>query len=145
MIRGADAQFKFNIPCTCDELDYVTISFWQKENNGPSKDRPLPIIKVLPQCFKDSDNRLSVVLDREETLRFSDKRKANVQLRATMKNGVTFASKPQIITVYPIHDESLLDDLVIPSPKHDYVFLDGQNILNESDDGITIINAGKVE
>ena len=131
MIRGTDTQFKFNMPCPCSDLAYVTISFWQPENKGPSTDRPLPIIKVLEQCLV-ADTQLSVVLSREETLRFSEKRKAYVQLRATKQNGVTMAIKKQQFTVYPIQDESLTDDFIMPTPTYDYIYFDGDDIMNES-------------
>lgn len=137
MIRGTDTQFKFNMPCPCSDLAYVTISFWQPENKGPSTDRPLPIIKVLGQCLV-TDTQISVVLSREETLRFSDKRKAYVQLRATKKNGLTMAIKKQQFTVYPIQDESLTDGLITPTPTNDYIYFDGDEISNGSN--VTPIN-----
>ena len=143
MIRGTDAEFKFNMPCSCSDIASITISFWQPENSGPSTDRPLPIIKVLQQCLITEQNQLSVVLDREETLRFSDKRKAFVQFRATMKNGVTFASKKKMITVYPINDESLIDN-TLPTPTHDYVLLDGQNVSADSDDVVKTLDGYEV-
>jgi hypothetical protein len=131
MIRGTDTQFIFNLPYQCSDVDFVKIIFWQPENNGPSVDRPLPIVKLLEQCHRtDSSCQLCVVLDREETLRFSEKRKAYVQLRGTNKNGVEFGCYKKTITVYPTIDDSLLDDeSVLPSPTYGgYVSLDGQNI-----------------
>lgn len=119
MIRGADALFKFKIPCDYSELNTVTITFWQKDNNGPSEDRPLPIIKVLEQCKQsDTPNELYVELNEEETLRFNDDFKAYVQMIVTDINGKTTASKKTDITVYPIYDDSILDDNIVPTPDN---------------------------
>lgn len=146
MIRGIDTQFQFNIPYSCTDLKWVKISFWQPENKGPSQDRPLPIVKVLNQCFIDADKQLSVILDREETLRFSHKRKAYVELRAGTNTNITFGTKdPVMITVYPTNDEDLLDGLVIPSPIHDYIYFDGQDVADVMDESVININAGTIE
>lgn len=125
MIQGADAQFKFNIPYKCSDLKSAKIVFWQPENNGPSALRPLPIIKTLEECIT-ADKQLSVILDREETLRFSDKRKAYVQLMGTTLKNVTFASPQRMITVYPICDESL-------DEHEEYIYLDGRMVLDYGD------------
>ena len=130
MIRGTNAQFKFNIPYDCSDLKIVKITFWQPGNKGISTDRPLPIIKLLSQCnFTDNPNEIAVTLNQEETLRFSDKYKAYVQLRATCKDGNTFASKQEQITVYPIYDDTVLGDDIMPSPDDGgCIFLDGGTI-----------------
>ena len=122
MIRGTDTQFDFNLPYQCSELQSIKITFWQKENKGPSALRPMPIVKTLEECII-ADKRLSVILDREETLRFSDKRKAYVQLVGTTLKNITFASPQQMITVYPICDESL-------DENEEYVYLDGREVLD---------------
>lgn len=57
-----------------------------------------------------SFDELWISLNAEETLRFSDKFKARVQLRAQQKDGTVFASHQQLITVYPINDEIVGDD-----------------------------------
>lgn len=131
MIRGTNAQFKFKLPYNYAELSMVKITFWQPENNGPSANRPLPIIKVLDQCTPSKiPNELCVTLNQEETLRFEEERKAYVQLRATTIEGIPIASKQQMITVYPVYDDSVLDDDILPSPSYDgWVFLDGSTIL----------------
>jgi hypothetical protein len=150
MIRGTDTQFIFNLPYQCSDVDFVKIIFWQPENNGPSVDRPLPITKLLAQCYATgSPNQLCVVLDREETLRFSDKRKAYVQLRGTTKDGVTFGNRKHMITVYPTIDVSFLDETILPSPTYsDYVVLDGEEIYiasDESDELDKLLDAGKIK
>jgi hypothetical protein len=146
MIRGADAQFNFNIPYPCSDLEFVKIVFWQPENKGLSADRPLPIMKVLEQCFTtDKPKQLSVILDREETLRFSDKRKAYTQLRGTTKDGITFGSKQTIITVYPTLDDSLLDDLTLPTPTNDYIYFDGESVTVASDEEIIQMDGNRIK
>ena len=130
MIRGTNAQFKFRLPYNFSELETVKISFWQPDNNGPALDRPLPIVKILQQCSQsDVPNELCVTLNQEETLRFVDDRKAYVQLRAATFDGIPIASKEKMITVYPVYDDSILDEEILPTPEYDgLVCLDGQSI-----------------
>ena len=131
MIRGANAEFRFNLPYNFSDLDRVKITFWQDMYAGPSNERPLPVVKVLEQCRQGSNpHELSITLNQEETLRFTDKRKAKAQLRATTKTGIPFASKEQLIPVYPVKDDSILDDEMLPTPDLDgWIYLDGENIV----------------
>lgn len=131
MIRGTNAQFKFRLPYNCSELKTVKITFWQPANSGPNASRPLPIVKILEQCsFSGAAKELSVTLNQEETLRFVDDRKAYVQLRATTVDGIPIASREQMITVYPVYDDSILDDEILPTPDYDgIVYLDGSTIV----------------
>lgn len=131
MIRGSNAEFRFKLPYDFSDLDVVKITFWQDMYAGPSKDWPLPILKVLEQCRQgDNPYELSVTLNQEETLRFTDKRKAKAQLRATTKTGIPFASKEQLVAVYPVKDDSILDDDILPTPDLDgWIYLDGENIV----------------
>lgn len=130
MIRGTNAQFKFSLPYDYSELKTVKIVFWQPDNDGPSLDRPLPIIKVLGQCSpSNTPKELCVTLNQEETLRFSEERKAYVQLHAKTHEGIPIASREKIITVYPLYDDSILDDNILPTPDYDdLIFLDGSTI-----------------
>lgn len=130
MIRGTNTQFQFNLPYDFDDIATVKIVFWQDENNGPSSDRPLPIVKVREQCNgTDRPNRICVTLNQEETLRFSDKRKAYVQLRAKTVDGISIASKKSLIVVYPVYDDSILDEDILPTPSGDgWIYLDGSTI-----------------
>lgn len=130
MIRGTNAQFKFRLPYNYSELEIVKITFWQTDNYGPDPSRPLPIIKILEQCSAtDLPNEISVTLNQEETLRFEDDRKAYVQLRAKTRSGIPIASKERLITVYPVKDDSILDDEILPTPDYDgWIFLDGSTI-----------------
>lgn len=116
MIRGTTAQFRFKLPCNVSDVEIARIKFWQNGNSGPSKSRPLPIIKVLPQCSEYKVNELLVSLNPEETLRFSEKRRAYVQLRARTLEGTTFGCKPYMLTVYPLYDDSILDGDIVPTP-----------------------------
>lgn len=124
MIRGTTAQFKFKLPYRADELDLVTITFWQPNSNDPY----LPIRKVRDQCSVPEEDSycLCVSLTPAETMRFSDQFKARVQLRAE-RNGTFFASRQELITVYPINDENI--DTEFPEPdKEGWVILDGEKI-----------------
>ena len=127
MIRGTNAQFIFKLPYNYTELANAKIVFWQPYNSGPSTARPLPIVKVLQQCSQSTmPNELCVSLNQEETLRFSEKDKAYTQLRATTKEGIPIASKKHEITVYPIYDDSILEEEILPTPGYDgWIFLDG--------------------
>lgn len=131
MIRGTNAQFKFKLPYNYSDLEFVKITFWQTGNRGPSVSRPLPIIKILDQCSPtELLDELSIVLNQEETLRFSDKRKAYVQLKGLTKEGVPIASKERQLTVYPMYDNSILGDEIIATPDFDgWVYLDGSTIM----------------
>ncbi len=115
MIRGTTAQFKFILPYTKAELTWAQIHFWQP--NNPSKD--LPITKYLYDCGNPADsNELCVSLTAEETKRFLDKYKAKVQIRALhTASGTIFGCPVQLITVYPIHDSMLTED--IPTVPND--------------------------
>ena len=131
MIRGTNAQFKFKLPYNYSELSVVKIVFWQDDNDGPSLSRPLPIVKVLSQCSQcDSPKEISITLNQEETLRFVDDRKAYVQLRGATIDGINFGNKKTPITVYPVYDDTILDDEILPTPDYDgWVVLDGSTIV----------------
>lgn len=128
MIRGTTAQFRFKLPYKIDELNWATIKFWQSSNSGTIS-APLPITKKLKDCsVTDNPNELCVSLTVEETLRFSDKFKARVQLRAQANNGTIFASREQLITVYPINDDIITDDPTLPGEQEGFIILDGMSI-----------------
>lgn len=133
MIRGTTAQFKFKLPCTKDELSWVTIKFWQRGNTG-TVEAPLPITKELEHCDSpDGSTELYVSLTAEETMRFSDKRKAHVQLRAQhATNGTIFGTRAQLVSVYPMGDDVSGGDSILPTPNADgWVVLDGQPIITK--------------
>lgn len=126
MIRGTTAQFKFQIPYDFYDLALVNVVFWQCNNNGPDESRPLPIVKIKEDCSWSAENKeITVVLQPEETARFLDDRKARVQFSATTESGIRFASSQQEITVYPIYNDSLFGDIILPSESNGVIVLDG--------------------
>lgn len=137
MVRGTTAQFKFSLPYNYEELKLACVVFWQPGNNG-TIDAPLPIKKTLTAddiqqyCDPDNPKELSITLSQSETLRFSDKMKAKVQLSAKTFEGTRFASKQELITVYPIYDDSILGDDIDPTPDDEdgdgWIILDGETI-----------------
>lgn len=136
MVRGTTAQFKFSLPYDYTDISVAKVVFWQPGHNG-THEAPLPIYKTLTSedinqcCSPDKPRELSITLGQSETLRFSDKLKARVQLSAKTFEGTRFASKQELITVYPIHDDSILEDDIIPTPgkdDEDWIILDGETI-----------------
>lgn len=124
MIRGTTAQFKFKLPYTKEELEFVKIKFWQTNNTNDF----LPITKELNDCDAPAESKeLCVSLTAEETLRFSDKYKARTQLRGLHKDGTVFASRQHLISVYPIQDD-LSGDITVPSNEEGFVILDGETV-----------------
>lgn len=142
MIRGTTAQFAFDIPYDFSELEYVNIFFWQEDYYGPSESRALPIKLHYDANNADTDleylkwttdnRRIVVTLIPEQTARFTCEKKAIVQLSATTKSGIRFASDQQIKTVYPIHDDCEFSDKdVVKPPEIDgYIILDGGNAVS---------------
>ena len=127
MIRGTTAQFKFKLPYPKEELLWATIKFWQPNNSNPY----LPITKKLEHCDSSDDgNELYVSLTSDETIRFSEKCKARVQMRAQHgPSGTVFGNHPQLITVYPMNDEILEEDPTMPAVnKEGWIILDGETI-----------------
>lgn len=113
MIRGTTARFNFKLPCTKDDLFWVTVKFWQQGNSG-TPEAPLPIKKTLAHCSTGSDSdEICVSLTALETMRFSDKTKAQVQFRAQRKDGTVFGNKTRYVPVYPMRDDILDDDAPI--------------------------------
>lgn len=130
MIRGVSTEFVFDLPCNFTDLHTAQIVFWQEDYHGLSDSRPLPIIKVLGQCKQgDKPTQLSVELNREETMRFADDRKAYVQLTGVKNDGHDIGHKKETITVYPIYDDSILNEDLLPTPDYNgWVYLDGHEI-----------------
>lgn len=130
MVRGTTAAFKFKLPYPKEELTWLTVKFWQPDNPSDL----LPITKVLEHCdVADSPCELCVSLTAEETARFSDKYKAKMQIRSQhTASGTVFGCKPRIITVYPMRDDIIEDDPMLP-PVSDNVLivLDGK-VITES-------------
>jgi hypothetical protein len=128
MIRGTNAQFKFKLPYTKDELSWATIKFWQPGNDTPF----LPITKKLEHCdAPDDSTELCVSLTSEETTRFSEKYKARVQLRAQhAASGTIFGCRPELISVYPMHDGIIEENPELPAENEEgWVILDGKTVI----------------
>lgn len=130
MIRGATTQFNFVLPRKVVDIASVKIVFWQESYFGPAIDRKLPITKVLGQCsMTDDPNELTVILNQEETLRFIEDRKAYVQIKAVATDGLSYTGKKRAFTVYPVYDDNILGDEVIPTPDPDgLIFFDGGEV-----------------
>jgi hypothetical protein len=129
MIRGTAAQFKFKLPYSYDELDSITIKFWQPGNTSDL----LPLFKYKSNCKERAKNEIYVSLRPSETALFSDKYKAKFQLRAQPYIGAPFGSKEQLTTVYPMPDDIIIDDPTIDPdiPTDDvWIILDGDSIVN---------------
>jgi hypothetical protein len=133
MIRGTTAQFKFQLPYSMGQLQWITIHFWQPGN--PSKD--LPICKNKAHCNESNPQEICVSLTAEETKRFTDRYKAKVQLRAqpiAVLGGPVFGSKPQLITVYPMPDDLIDEDTPLEPPggpvTEEITSIDGGTIID---------------
>ena len=125
MIRGVPAQFKFKLPYSKDELEWIRIKFWQEGNPSTL----LPITRTIEDCNESAPKELCVVLDEYDTLRFSDKYKARVQLRAMSNSGSIFGSQQYLITVDPMLDDIVEEDPTLPPEEEEGgVILDGSTI-----------------
>ena len=127
MIRGTTAQFKFKLPYPKGELAWATIKFWQPSNPNSFT----PITKKLTHCDGPDDaQELCVSLTVDETMKFSEKYKGKVQLRAQhADSGTVFGCRPTLFTVYPMLDEIVEEDPTLPAPNEDgWVILDGETI-----------------
>ena len=144
MIRGTIAQFQFKLPCSKTEVKCAEAVFWQPNNTGLNEEYPLPIKKGYNRQISGDgsivtsgpwnwidDYTLAVKLWQQETLTFTDKYKAKVQLRASSTDGLVFASPQEIITVYPIYGDYPLGDAIVPAPdENDLIILDGEDIIS---------------
>lgn len=73
-----------------------------------------------------------IQLTAEETKRFVDRYKAKMQLRAQHISGTSFGTKPQLITVYPMPDDLIIDDEstpIIPPATDEFIIIDGGSII----------------
>jgi hypothetical protein len=131
MTRGGSTEFRFKLPHNFSDLAVVKITFWQEGYYGLSESRPLPIVKTREQCRVGSSlNELSVTLNQEETLRFTDRKKGKVQLYAKTIAGQPIMDKERLFTVYPVYDDSIIDDNMVPTPSpEEWLYFDGQDIM----------------
>lgn len=127
MIRGTTALYKFKLPYPKSELAWATVKFWQPNNLSTL----LPITKTLEHCgLSDDAYELCFSLTAEETSRFLDKYKAQMQLRAQHGPSATvFGMKPRSIVVYPMNDEILEENPMLPPENADGVIIfDGETV-----------------
>lgn len=137
MIRGTTAPFKFEVPYDTSTITTIVATFSQKHWQGTNIAR-LPLEKwYIASWATQEDGSMKLVTTRndgfafsevnpkevqtnlteEETLRFSDKEKAYMQVRVQFDvDGwhVTSASLPQKITVYAALNE---DQIGTPNPS----------------------------
>ena len=118
MIRGTTAPFKFSVPYTWSEICAIEATFTQKKDDGSM----LSIVKAYdtrwgddanPGGFTPDDNSpyiIYVILDPEETLQFSEKRKAQAQIKVYCPGKGTVANKPAMFTVYPVSNDGILEE-----------------------------------
>lgn len=125
MIRGTAAQFKFKIPYSLDELEWIYVKVWQPQNPN----RSVNIIKSITDCSEPINREVYVSLDANETSRFSDKYKAKVQMNALPKGGVPFGSKERWVTVYSMSDDIINTGTTPPATEDGWIILDGENII----------------
>jgi hypothetical protein len=152
MIRGTTAPFKFEVPYDTNTISAIVVTFSQKHWYGTDTAK-LPIKKwYLASWATQEDGSVKLVetrndgfafsttnskeiqtnLTEEETLRFSDKEKAYMQIRVIFdldEGQVARASLPQKITVYPV-----LSDEQIGTPTPSEVI-----------DNVYIFDAGVIE
>ena len=147
MIRGETKPFRFKLPRKFEEFKSIKITFWQNENNGPSIVRPLPIIKIKDQCIpNDTGDQCKVKLSAEETLRFSDERKAYAHFYGVTVDGISYPSNVYEITVYPNPHNDVLEDDIIPSLTLDEsMVFDGGDIGSYTSDDVITLNGRNIE
>lgn len=130
MIRGTNHDFQIKMPYDYDDVPYITVVFWQKDNNGSEKFGPLPIKKFHDDCIVSAANNkeITVTLNPDETARFLDDRKAYMQFSATTSSGIRFGCTQREITVYPMYNDSILGDITPSSENNGLIILDGGDI-----------------
>lgn len=120
MIRGTTTKFVFEMPYRFSELESVQIKFWQDNHDGLYHGHTLPIFKVLEHCKAQplEPMQINVVLSCEETLRFTDGRKAYVEFSGITYSGEEFGRNKEMFTVYPASDNSISEADVLPTPYY---------------------------
>ena len=130
MIRGTNTQFKFKLPYPKEELMWVTIKFWQPRNTNMYSS----IMKNLEHCDSPQGSTdLYVSLTADETMRFSEKYKGEVQLRGQHKySGTIFGNISALFTVYPMDDDMIDKDPMMPIENEDgWIIFDGDTIADK--------------
>ena len=152
MIRGTTAPFKFEVPYDTNTISAIVVTFsqkhWRLTNTAPfslekwytaswvtQEDGSMKLVKTRNDGFAFSETNpkeVQMILPEEDTLRFSDKEKAYMQIRVQFDidgGQVTRASLTQKITVYPVLNDSQIG---APTPS-------------ETIDDIYIFDAGEIK
>lgn len=152
MIRGTTAPFKFEVPYDTSTISTIVVTFsqkhWRLTDIAPfslekrytaswvtQEDGSMKLIPMINNGFAFSETNskeIQMMLPEEDTLRFSDKEKAYMQIRVQFDidgGQVTRASLPQKITVYPVLNDSQIGT---PTPS-------------ETIDDIYIFDAGAIK
>lgn len=79
----------------------------------------------------DLANELCIILQPDETIRFSDKMKARVQMRAQHISGTVVPTRMEYITVYPMYGDLAEDDFggSTVTNQDGWIILDGETIV----------------
>lgn len=154
MIRGTTTPFKIEVPYDTNTISAIYAIFYQKHWKGTEDTGRLPIEKYYKASWVEQEDgsmkldethndgftfsetnskEIQTVLSENETLRFSDKEKAYMQIKIQFEfdegaSRVIRASLPQKITVYPV-----LKDTQIGIPD-----------ASETDGGFYIFDAGTI-
>jgi hypothetical protein len=143
VIRGTSEQFQFKIPYKYEDVQFVEITFWQDDVVG-TMDSPFPIKKHLSACEDTTGtNVLILTLQPNETLRFTDKKKAYVQLSGCTLEGSMFSSRKSIITVYPTYVDNIFDTTSPPMTEDGWLIVDGGSIVDDSGE-IVFLDGGAI-
>ena len=132
MIRGTTATFKFKLPYELQDISWVNVVFWQDGYTGTlGSSSPIKKEFTNEKDFQDiTSKELVVTLSGADTRAFTDKLRGKVQLKGfSAKHSVSFGSKPQTFTVYPMDDKIM--DGYIPedaTTENGYIILDGNEI-----------------
>ncbi len=145
MIRGTTAPFKFEVPYDAGTITTMVVTFSQKHWQGTNtaklplekwyiaswttqEDGGMKLVETRNDGFAFSETNpkeIQTSLTEEETLRFSDKEKAYMQIRVQFDidgGHVTRASLPQKITVYPVLTDGQIG-APTPSEKIDDIYI----------------------
>lgn len=124
MVRGTHEEFRFTIPYIKEEIASIKIIFWQEGRVGTTA-QPFPIVKtgISPEVVWCASNVISVVLNPEETLRFTDEKKAYTQFMGILTSGRKFGNKPKMFSVDPTYDDIIIEDITVT--EDDIAIFDG--------------------
>ena len=138
MIRGATAQFTFELPkgLKISDISHIQIAAWQKGYKGTPA-APLPIIREYTNTNWDSniiedEHTLVVKFTSADTLRFTDKLKGYIQCKVVVIGDAVYPTLEQRFTVYPMYDDLIDKELdgEIRVDEEGWIILDGQTISN---------------